>query len=237
MTTANKSKTDYDDTNNQDELDDSHRKPWDWPGWNDTSNRQFALELQHPWAQEVLDGRKTIETRSYSLPLALRKRWIALLESPKGQPGVSGLGDLLDLTKNGDGVVGAPSPRIVGWCLFDSNVVEYKTRKQFERDEGKHLVTRSSGYGWREGSTEVIYGWVVRKCRALDHHVSYPSQSIKYISATRRLRSLFELHSQSSVPTMIASKNCAESLATSTQGKKTKKKRRKLGQRKPAPGI
>eukprot|EP00957_Ditylum_brightwellii_P050269 3812301-Ditylum_brightwellii.AAC.1 len=67
-------------------LDDTneHTKDLDWKGWN---NQKFGLEMQHPWAGHLLDGRKTIETRAYDLPPSLLGKRIEILETRKGKAG------------------------------------------------------------------------------------------------------------------------------------------------------
>lgn len=148
-------------------------KAMDWPGWD---KFEFALEMQSPWAEALLEGRKTIETRSYKLPEALIGKKIAILRTPCGVAGKSTLMDRVDLLEN-DG------PKIIGWCVFES-VVEYTKRSYFQRDQSKHLVDASSGYSWKEG-TQPIFGWIVKNFEQV--------KSSKYSHAVRCRRSLFQL--------------------------------------------
>lgn len=63
------------------------------PDWDGFKDRPVGLEMQRPWAGHLLEGRKTIETRQYDLPRALLNRRIEVLESRRGQDGVSSLGE------------------------------------------------------------------------------------------------------------------------------------------------
>ena len=78
-------------------------------------------------------------------------------------------------------------------CIFEG-VKKYTNRDDFEADEAKHLVTRDSGYGWKEGKAKVIYGWVVGQYHAFKNEVN------DYISGTRRMRSLFQIRLRTSTP-------------------------------------
>ena len=55
----------------------------------------FGLEMKEPWASLVLDGEKTVETRTYDLPEQLVGRPIVLLATAadSGSAGASGLSD------------------------------------------------------------------------------------------------------------------------------------------------
>lgn len=149
-------------------------KSMDWPGW---SKLEFALELQSPWAEALLDGKKTIETRSYKLPEALLGKKIFIMQTPSGKVGQSALGENVDLQETEYG------PRIAGWCIFES-IVEYMDKRQFENDEPMHLVDEASGYGWKD-CTKSLFGWIVSDFEKID--------SSEYSHADRHFRSLFQL--------------------------------------------
>ena len=166
---------------------DEHAKSLDWSGWAE-SNLSFGLELQHPWASAVIDGRKAIETRAYDLPPGLIGKRIWVLESTSGTAGVSNMGNTIDLeAANGE------SCKVIGWCRFTS-VVRYASRTSFEADEARHLVSSNSGYAWKEGKTQQIFGWVVGSYgRAKDPKSDGGDAKVPFLSAVRRMRSLFEL--------------------------------------------
>jgi hypothetical protein len=150
-----------------------HSKPLDWPGW---SEHTFALEMQEPWADALMSGKKTIETRTYNLPPSLIGRKICILQTPSGTAQVSSLDNEILLNSS--------SVRLLGWCIF-GRVKQYTSKEDFEDDEPAHLVKRSSWYGWKEGATKAIYGWVVESCDR--------SIQATYPKASRRMRSLFQL--------------------------------------------
>jgi hypothetical protein len=183
---------------------DMHNKSLDWQGW---TQFDFGLELQSPWADALLDGTKTIETRAYDLPPGLIGKRIAILETPQGKPGKSAMENQLEFATS--------NATVVGWCRF-SRVVHYTNRDDFVRDEQAHLVTADSGYGWNQGTTKHIYGWVVEDCEATED-----TTLTVFESATRRMRSLYQLQRSA----------CDKQDNRSNTGRRKKKKRRKTKDR------
>lgn len=116
------------------------------------------------------------------MPPALIGKRIMILESPSGKAGVSSMGNVVDLSGSTTGA------RVIGWCEVGS-VKEYTNQSDFEADEKLHLVTPDSGYGWKKDKTKVVYGWVVSDCGRIQDG----EDAGMYISATRRMRSLFQL--------------------------------------------
>lgn len=49
-----------------------------------TSDFEFGVDVQAPWADKLLRGHKVIETRGYPLPQELVGRWVVMLESEEG---------------------------------------------------------------------------------------------------------------------------------------------------------
>ena len=155
---------------------DKHTKSLTWDGWS--SSTTFGLEMQHPWAGLLLEGKKTIETRNYNLPKNLIGKKIYILETKSGIDGVSALPNSIEQESDVEKHV-----KCAGWCIFDK-VVIYRYKSKFEMDVDKHLVTPDSGYGWKNGG-DIRYGWVVKEYQKM------PNNSIKKI--TRRMRSLYEV--------------------------------------------
>jgi hypothetical protein len=169
---------------------DEHAMSDDWSGWKQDA---FGLEMQRPWAGALLDGKKTIETRAYDLPPGLLGRRIMILQSPSGRAGVSAMGNVLDLKAEH-----APAT-IIGWCTF-SSVKIYRNQAMFEADESAHQVSKTSPYGWKNGETKVIYGWVVGEhsyCKVNPRNDSEPRHVYKL--AFRRKRSLYQLEQMDGV--------------------------------------
>ena len=167
-----------------------------WDGWSSVV-KYFGLELQSPYAQYLLDGTKSIETRGYPIPDALLSKRIEVLESSKGVDGVSSIPDRVALmapltsTENANDD-GASSSRVLhrrGWCTF-SHCFRYATAIEFEADSHKHLVDVSSRYGWDE--TKPMYGWIVGSCGLHDGENNTSDDCVQYF-AERRMRSIFEI--------------------------------------------
>jgi mRNA N6-methyladenine demethylase len=191
-------------------MDRTHNQPEDWNGW---TTGDFALEMQESWAQLLLHGTKSIETRSYRLPLALLGKRIHILQSPNGTAGMSPLGNI-PTTDDLDQL------SVPGWCQF-SEMIEYRNRHDFDRDAHRHQVhSNSSGYGWKQGHTNVIYGWVVKEYGMYDAS-NRPQLQGKQPLLVRRLRSLFELRSEPKEP----KETIENTKRKRAEGKPTKKKR------------
>lgn len=137
---------------------------------------RFALEMQAPWARRLLDGDKTVETRSYPLPAGLVGRSIEVMESKPGEDGVSSLGDTVEALCSGLSVVGR--------VTFSSSEA-YSSRDAWAADESRHLVSPTSeGYGWK--GAESVFAWTVGEVTV------YPKP--RAVRRMRRaLRSLFEV--------------------------------------------
>lgn len=137
--------------------------------------RRVGLELQRPWASLVLDGTKTVETRSYPLPAALLGRPVAVLETQEGTAGSSALPDEVPADD--------PSVRLLGTVTFSSNLA-YASHEEWLADFPRHRVPADSPYAWTKD--RVVFGWVVGAAQPNAQPSGAPSLS-------RRLRSLFEL--------------------------------------------
>lgn len=137
---------------------------------------RFALEMQAPWARRLLDGDKTVETRSYPLPAGLVGRSIEVMESKPGEDGVSSLGDTVEAL--------CSELSVVGRVTFSSSEA-YSSRDAWAADESRHLVSPTSeGYGWK--GPESVFAWAVGEVTA------YPKpRAVRRM--TRALRSLFEV--------------------------------------------
>ena len=201
-------------------FESDHAKPSDWSGWN-SNDQVFGLELQHPWAAAVVDGSKTIETRSYALPPSLVGKKIMIIESSSGQAGVSSLGNAIRFSSTEK----SGANRIIGWCVF-SSIKLYKSEKEFRDEESMHLVTPNSGFGWKDDATKKIYGWVVAQHCRLDGSSSITNA---YMIGIRRYRSLFQLSKAPKANTSTKKKskrrNADRKNSHEHGGKKKKRKR------------
>ena len=141
----------------------------------------FGLELKEPWASAVLDGSKTIETRTYDLPAALVGKPLVLLSTPEGSGGV-GTSGLPDAAPRGAAVAKA--------LVTFEETRRWATRDAWAADGGAHGVpTDEDGpYAWRAedaGTPREVRGWVVREVLPMRPTPSPPM--------LRLLRSLFRL--------------------------------------------
>ena len=139
----------------------------------------FGLEMQHPWSRHLLEGRKTIEVRNYTLPEPMIGQAIYIMETQQGTDNKSSLCDEIHLSCE-------PRCQIIGRCTF-ADIKEYKSKKEFETDQARHLVSPTSGYAWKEGTTKILYGWIVQE-------VHMDSSTKQFVKAVRRKRSLFQLY-------------------------------------------
>ena len=162
--------------------DNSSNKTSCWQGWAD-EERKFGLEMQQPYSAFVISGKKLIESRAYALPEALLDKKIEILQSEKGQDGVSSVPDRVVLHKASND--NSPLKRI-GWVTFEK-CIHYNTREEFEADRAKHLVDPNSGYGWND--RRPMFGWVVGSYQKYDTTNEQTYDAV----AIRRMRSLFEI--------------------------------------------
>ncbi|OQR95131.1 2OG-Fe(II) oxygenase [Thraustotheca clavata] len=126
-----------------------------------------VLEVQAPWSEWLLDGRKSIETRRYEFPQHLLGQRVWILETPQGFTQQSALPNQ----------VSVPSAygKIVGFVIFDQSK-QYTTQQEWKDDEEKHLVKEASGYSWNE--KELFFGWKVKGTQKMN---SSPIEKISRI--------------------------------------------------------
>ena len=92
---------------------------------------KFALEVQAPFSRYILDGSKSIETRSYLLPDELLGKPIMLCESTPGIDSVSAVNDTV--------VAGQADLSMIGEIIV-SSCTEYMSQLSFDNDRPLHLV-------------------------------------------------------------------------------------------------
>jgi hypothetical protein len=117
-------------------------------------DRCYGLELQLPFSELLLNGKKTIETRSYELPRKLLYKHILIIESDPGKDGVSALGswcrNTVGLTADEAAAMqmnDQAGARILGSVVF-SECFEYACEEDWRSDVDKHLVPAGSAYDW-----------------------------------------------------------------------------------------
>lgn len=112
-----------------------------------------GLNVQYPISQMILDGSKTIETRTYPLPKDLVGKQMAMIEAP--------------------GPTGTFRARVVALIIFGDSF-QYQSKAHFYRDTSKHRVTPSSPWKWRNEKGK--WGWPIIEIRPLDNFVPAPKK-------------------------------------------------------------
>lgn len=111
----------------------------------------IGLNVRSPWSTLLINGQKTVETRSYALPQRLEGVELALIETP--------------------GKSAKFKSRIIGTITF-SSCVQYSSKEQWESDESRHKVDiNDSLYGWKD---KPKFGWVVKSVNKFENPVDPP---------------------------------------------------------------
>lgn len=126
-----------------------------------------GINIQWPWSDHIVQGRKTIETRTYQMPAKFKGVEMAIIETP-GPYGRK---------------LGIKKARIVGTVIF-SDCIQYN-RSTWSRDYNKHLVdTKDSQFAW---DPEVPrWGWIIQKVRKFKEPKPAPAKKgIVFASACK----------------------------------------------------
>lgn len=112
-----------------------------------------GLNIQCPWSSLLINGQKTVETRSYQLPKKYEGVELALIETP--------------------GKSGKFKSRIIGTITF-SHCFEYPDQQAWKDDYNRHKVEEfDKDYKWND---KPKYGWVVSKIVKFDEPVEPPKK-------------------------------------------------------------
>lgn len=104
-----------------------------------------GINIQAPWARLLLEGKKSIETRTYPLPEKYLGQELWLIETP--------------------GHFGKFKARVIGVIKF-SGYKAYKSASEFYGDKDLHLVEpNNTDYAWKKGIPK--YGWMVESVRKI----------------------------------------------------------------------
>ncbi len=113
----------------------------------------IGLNVQSPWSALLINGQKTVETRSYTLPKRLERVELALIETP--------------------GKLAKFKSRIIGTITF-SSFVQYSSKEQWESDESRHKVSiNDKTYGWKD---KPKFGWIVKSVKKFENPVDPPAK-------------------------------------------------------------
>ena len=112
-----------------------------------------GLNVRSPWSTLLINGQKSVETRSYRLPQRLEGVELALIETP--------------------GKSAKFKSRIIGTITF-SSCVEYSSKEQWVSDESRHRVDiNDKTYGWKD---KPKFGWVVESVKKFENSVDPPAK-------------------------------------------------------------
>ena len=105
-----------------------------------------GINIQTPWSELLINGVKSVETRSYPLPEKYVGEELALIETP--------------------GRYGRFKARIIGTITF-SHSFKYPDQRAWQDDYNRHCVAVDDPiYNWKDDKPK--YGWVVSKVTKFD---------------------------------------------------------------------
>lgn len=119
-----------------------------------------GINIQWPWSELLLSGKKTIETRTYPLPKKYIGVELAVIETPGPR---------------GKKEAGIDRARVVGTITF-GEPFRYATEQQWRQDRERHLVEPSDGqFSW-DKREKLVWGWTVLKYRRLKQPANAPNK-------------------------------------------------------------
>ena len=98
-----------------------------------------GINIQAPWTTLLLDGKKTIETRTYPIPKHYIDQELVIIETP--------------------GKKGKFRSRMIGLIVFGESF-RYESSTEFYADFSRHFVTKESAWAWH--NTKPKWGWPVQ---------------------------------------------------------------------------
>lgn len=108
-----------------------------------------GVNIQTPWSQLLINGDKSVETRTYALPEKYIGETLALIETP--------------------GRYGRFKARIIGTITF-SHSFKYPNQRAWQDDYNRHCVAVDDPvYDWKDDKPK--YGWVVSKVTKFEEPV------------------------------------------------------------------
>ena len=111
-----------------------------------------GINIQYPISEDIISGKKTIETRTYNLPLKYLNKEMFLIETP--------------------GPSGKFKARITGIIKF-TEIIRYKNAAEFYSDISNHLVEKSSPWAWKD---KAKLGWKVQVVKQFSPAIPAPSK-------------------------------------------------------------
>lgn len=121
-----------------------------------TLNTYIGINIQFPISQQILNGRKKIETRTYPIPVEYLGKTLLLVETP--------------------GKSGNFKSRIVAKFKIEK-CFQYKSKKAFYEDEKLHLVSQNSPWAWKD---KPKWGWEISFVEVLERPIPVGKIGIRY---------------------------------------------------------
>lgn len=111
-----------------------------------------GINIQWPISQDIISGKKVIETRTYPIPEKYLAEEMLLIETP--------------------GPSGAFRSRISAIIKF-TECFKYPSMRAFYADFPAHLVDRKSSWAWKD---KAKWGWRVRVIKVISPPITFPRQ-------------------------------------------------------------
>jgi hypothetical protein len=111
-----------------------------------------GINIQYPISIEILEGVKTIETRTYSIPKKFINKPLWLIETP--------------------GKRGNFKARAVAIIVFGQSF-SYQSRNEFYKDFKKHRVSRNSPWAWKDVAK---WGWPIQSVKIIKKPFQVPAK-------------------------------------------------------------
>jgi len=119
-----------------------------------------GVNIQWPWSQLILAQKKTIETRTYPLPVKYIGKELVIIETP--------------------GKERLFSTRMIGLIIF-GNSFEYESELVFYSHTKKHCVTKDSLWAWNIAKPK--WGWPILEVRKFSKQIPLQKRTgIKFSS-------------------------------------------------------
>ena len=109
-------------------------------------NTYTGINIQYPISQLILTGEKTIETRTYPIPVKYLGQDMLMIETP--------------------GKSGKFKSRIVAVICF-GECFQYKNSKEFYKGTKLHCVTQDSPWAWNDEKPR--WGWRITKMKKISN--------------------------------------------------------------------
>lgn len=122
-----------------------------------------GINIQYPWSKYLVEGKKTIETRTYAIPMKYLGRPLAIVETA------------------GKFKKDVPETRIIGIVIF-KECWRYENIENWKKDKKYHLVEETDSlYGWNENKEK--WAWLVESIVKFEFPIPPPkSRGIVYVS-------------------------------------------------------